>query len=215
MIVQSALLSLASARCGQAKLALLQQSLCTLLRPSVVLGGPRYAHVRPDLVGRNEFLVLVDDGSAEARLLDDDGRHDEPWSNLDQLNLGLLGPTCRLCDRFAIRLCPFQCRFGLGNLVASNPDAAVRDSEAHDVVDKGFGLARALGHGESVCEELFDHLQMRLRIESSVEREDGSRASEAVATEMKLLHCVYCDQSHHHVRHARRSWVPHDFASAS
>ena len=41
-------------------------------------------------------------------------------------------------------------RGGFGNLEAADPDLAVGEGEAHDVIDKGFCFAGAFGHAEDV-----------------------------------------------------------------
>lgn len=45
---------------------------------------------------------------------------------------------------------------GFADLVASDPNFAVGDGEAHDVVDKGLCFAGTLGDTEDVCEKFSD-----------------------------------------------------------
>ena len=78
------------------------------------------------------------------------------------------------------------------DLPHADPDAPVRDRKAHDMVDEGFGPARAGRHAEDVGEEFFDHLQVRGGVEGGGEAEEGARAAEAVAREVKLRCGVYC-----------------------
>lgn len=77
--------------------------------------------------------------------------------------------------------------FGLGDLVAADPDFAVGEGEAHDVVGEGLDFAAAGRHAEGVCEELFHDAGVGLLVEAGVEAEDRPRAFEAVAGEVELF----------------------------
>ena len=66
----------------------------------------------------------------------------------------------------------------------ADPDLAICEGEAHDVVDERFCFARALGHGKCVREELFDEEEVRGSGEGRIKGKDGTRAAEAVAWEV-------------------------------
>lgn len=65
----------------------------------------------------------------------------------------------------------------------------------HHVVDEGFRLPGALGDAEDLREHLLAELQVGCRLEGGVEREEGPRALEAVAGEVKFLHSVHWGMS--------------------
>ena len=156
------------------------------------------AQVRADLVGRNELLVLVDDGPAETRLLDDNGGEDEAGPNLDEadveVGLGSLALGRSSIDVAISRL--LLAGLALVDLEHPDPDLAVGHGEAHDVVDKGLDFSARLGHAEDLGEELLDDAQMGFFLKGGVEGEDGPRALEAVADEVELLHGVQVLQVH-------------------
>ena len=119
-------------------------------------------------------------------------RDDEPRTDLDKADIELLIRTL-ITTTFTLRLryillvfIPVfaiflrRRRFGLADLVIADPDAAVGDGEAHDVVDEGLGAARALGHAEHVQEHLLDEPQVRLPLEGRVERQHRPRPLQAV-----------------------------------
>lgn len=120
-------------------------------------------------------------------------RNDEPRTDLDKADIELLIRTLITTTTFTLRLryilhvfIPVLAiflrrrRFGLADLVIADPDAAVGDGEAHDVVDEGLGAARALGHAEHVQEHLLDEPQVRLPLEGRVERQHRPRPLQAV-----------------------------------
>ena len=134
-------------------------------------------------------------------------RDDEPRTDLDKADIELLIRTL-ITTTFTLRLryilhvfIPVLAiflrrrRFGLADLVITDPDAAVGDGEAHDVVDEGFGAARALGHAEHVKEHLLDEPQVRLSLEGRVEREHRPRPLQAVTREVELRHRVHCREA--------------------
>jgi hypothetical protein len=158
------------------------------------------AQLGADLVGRNEPLVLVDDGAAKGTLLDDDGREDEPRTDLNQIDIRVLAvrPTTAALFRFLaflavlfavlVALNPLD----LADLVVAHPNLAVRHAERHDVVDKGLGLARTLRDAKDLHKDLLDDAQVGFALEGAVEGEDRPRALEAVALEVELFHGVDC-----------------------
>lgn len=81
---------------------------------------------------------------------------------------------------------------GLADLEAADPDFAVGDGEAHDVVDEGFGSAGAFRDAEDVRQELFDKDEVRGGVEGGVEGEDRARAAQAVAGEVEFGGRVDC-----------------------
>lgn len=43
-------------------------------------------------------------------------------------------------------------------MIAPNPDLSIRDCEAQDMVDEGFGFASAFWNAEDVGQQFFDGL---------------------------------------------------------
>ena len=83
---------------------------------------------------------------------------------------------------------------GLGYLETSNPDLAVGDGEAHDVVDEGFGFSGAFGDAEDVGEDFFDEEEVWGGGESGVEGKDRAGAFQAIAREVEFGHCMYYER---------------------
>jgi hypothetical protein len=163
----------------------------------VVTSSLRSAKVGTDLVGADELLVLVDDGTTERTLLDDNRRQDKTRADLDERDVGLalvagnrrqglwVGGLVGVAGLDGL------CGLLLGDLVAADPDLAVAgEGEAHDVVGEGLYFAAAGGHAEGVGEEFLDDAGVRLLVEAGVEAEDRAGALEAVAGEVELLGCV-------------------------
>lgn len=163
------------------------------------LGQPQF---RPDLVRRHVLLVLVDDRPAERRFLHHDRRQDEPRPDLHKTDLRLASLFVpRYYDRSRLTVVtfviPLAARFGFGggglaDLEAADPDFAVSDGEAHDVVDEGLGSAGAFRDAEDVPQELLDEREVRGGVEGGVEGEDGAGAAQAVAGEVEFGCCVDC-----------------------
>ena len=173
--------------------------LCARVEPASLC----FEQVRTDLVGRHKLLVLVDDGTSETRLLDDDRCEHETRADLDQadIELGalslLLGHQLVDIHIVAIDWLLLAC-LGLIDLVNANPDLAVRDRESHHVVYKWLGLARVLGNAEDLGEKLLDDAEMGLLVERCIKRKDWPRSLEAVTNKVKLLHCVQILEVHLH-----------------
>jgi hypothetical protein len=163
----------------------------------VVTSSLRSAKVGTDLVGADELLVLVDDGTTERTLLDDNRRQDKTRADLDERDVGLAlvagNRRQGLWVRGLVGVAGLDglCGLLLGDLVAADPDLAVAsEGEAHDVVGEGLDFAAAGGHAEGVGEEFLDDAGVRLLVEAGVEAEDRAGALEAVAGEVELLGCV-------------------------
>ena len=73
--------------CFDAKLSSLDFPLKLLLSSHIVSARLRFPQIGPDLVWRNEPLVLVDNGSAKRSFLDDDGGKHESRPYLHQVDL--------------------------------------------------------------------------------------------------------------------------------
>lgn len=153
------------------------------------------------MVGRDELLVLVDDGTSEAAFLDDNGSQDKARANLDKIQLGFGGARFlgRDLDLLVgggggtVRLgysVLFLAGLGLVDLITPDPDLSGGNGEGHDMVNKGLGLAGGLGDAKLLSEELLDEFEMGLRVESGVKGQDRTGSLEAVAGEMQLLHGV-------------------------
>lgn len=160
----------------------------------VVTAGLCPAQVGTDLVGADELLVLVDDGTAERALLDHNRRQDKTRADLDERDVGLA--LVARNRRQGLGVCGLAGLDGLGglllgDLVAADPDLAVAgEGEAHYVVGEGLDFAASGRHAEGVGEEFLDYTGVRLLVEAGVEAEDRAGALEAVAGEVELLGCV-------------------------
>lgn len=77
---------------------------------------------------------------------------------------------------------------------APDPDLAVGEGEAHDVIDEGFCFSGAFRYAEDVSEDFFDEEEMWGGGEGGVEGEDGSGAFETIAGEVKFGHGVYWER---------------------
>lgn len=179
----------------QAQLIMSREPLNALLGPLVIPARLLLAHLRADLVRAHKLLILVDHRSAERALEDHNRREHEARADLDEAELRLHAPDLlRLLGRRLVGVVASTelRRDRLVDLVVPDPDLAVGEREAHDVVDEGLGLARALGHAEDVQEHLLEEAEVRLLVELGVEGEDGAGALEAVACEVELFHCVHC-----------------------
>ena len=164
------------------------------LRTLVVAAGLCSAQVGTDLVGADEFLVLVDDGTTEGTLLDHDGCQDKTGSDFDEGDVGLAlesgdcGESLGVCGCVLAGGLDVLCGFLLGDLVAADPDFAVAgEGEAHDVVGERLDFAASGRDAEGLREELLDHASVGLLVEAGVEAEDGTGALETVAGEVELL----------------------------
>jgi hypothetical protein len=163
-----------------------------------VLAGRLLAQVGSDLVRRHKLLVLVQDGTAKAALLDDDGGQDESGTDLDEANVRFLAlASLGRSSGFLLFILLARLRLGrlhLVDLVVADPDLAVDKGKAHDAVDEGLGFPCALRDAKRVQEQLLDHPEVGLLLESIVEAEDGPRALEAVAGKVQLIHCVHWEK---------------------
>jgi len=189
LIAERILLLLPPTMTRQPQIRTLNTRIPRRLRPPIKPARLGLAQVRTDLVRRHELLVLVDDGAAETRLLDHNGREYESRPDFYEADVELGGMLALLLGRsvdvhFVAVDGLLLAWLGLVDLVDADPDFAVCDCEAHDVVDEGLDFAACFGHAEDLREELFDDAQMGLLVECSVEGEDGARAFEAVADEV-------------------------------
>lgn len=165
--------------------------------PPTIFHGPPQLQLGPHLIRADEFSVLVDDRPTKGALEYDDRRQHEARPDLDQAQLRLFALALARCRTrlgsfsvFRILLVVFMCVLALVDLIASDPDLAVGQSEGHDMVDEGLAFPGALGNSEGVREEFFDQLQMRLCVEVGVEREDRPGALETVSGKVELIHSV-------------------------
>ena len=174
--------------------------------------APSLAHpqISPHLVRTHKLLVLVDDGTAETALEDDDGREHEAGADFHEAQLGLVFWYCLLFlllllalllffspgSSLAVVVCILFPRvrlghIGLPDLEAADPDLAVGESEAHHVVDEWFDFSGVGRHAKDVGEEVLDQEEGRGGGEGAVEGEEGPGALEAVAGEVEFGCCVY------------------------
>jgi hypothetical protein len=163
-----------------------------LFGPGVIPAGLLETDVGSDLVGADELLVLVDDGTAETALEDDNRGQHEAGTDLDETQLRLLVLEFRLVDGLGLGpVLAVQPRcLLLVDLVAADPDFVVGQREAHDVVDEWLDFARALGDAEDVKEDFLEQAEMWCAVEGGVKGENWTGALEAVAGEVEFLHGV-------------------------
>ncbi len=175
--------------CSQTKVCFSRQSANCLLSSGIVAAGFGPAQIGADLVGRNKLLVLIDNRSTKGTLLYDDRGEDESRPNLDEVDLevaaswgGLL--ILLLLAVLTVALGIKEGTLGLADLVVSNPDFAINNTESHYMVNERLGFSSPLGNAECVEEQFFDNPEMRLRVEGGIEGEERSRALQAVASEV-------------------------------
>lgn len=174
------------------------QPLDTLLGALVVPARLLVLNVGTDLVRRHKLLVLVDHRSTERTLEDHDWRKHESRADLDEADLSLdaLDLLGLLRRGLGGLICLFSWlyfrRDRLADLVVADPDFAVGEGKAHNVVNERLNLTGALGYAENVKEHLLEETKMWLFVEFGVERKNRPGAFQAVPGEVELFHSVYC-----------------------
>lgn len=119
------------------------------------------------------------------------GRQDEARPNLDELHLRVLAawmlfPLARRLVGLVSVIFLVLGRLLLLDLVCPHPDLAVDEAEAHDVVDKGLGLARTGRHAKVLHKHLPEEAEVRLCVKGAIKRQDRPRSFKAVAGEMQF-----------------------------
>lgn len=111
-----------------------------------------------DLVGADILLVLVDDGSTEAALEDDDRRQDEAGADLHERDVRQIIPLDDWLLLVILALSGFLAALlRLADLVDPDPDLAIHAEDADDAVDERLHpLDAFLRHAEDLAQHLPD-----------------------------------------------------------